>query len=230
MRSLLFLSLVPLIFSCKDEEIGHSKDVNPDAIFFDYRISGEEGRSITCMLRYRFGGPNGTTLMLEDPSKVEVDGVALKLDSAKYTGAYYEISKPVKEFTGPHEIVFTDINKKQYKEDFDFIPISLSAELPEKITRQPFTIKLKGLDNAQVPVRLVMTDTAFSTRDVNEIRQISNGEIAIDENTLSRLKKGPITLEIYTEDERSVKNGTKQGGRLFITYGLKREFELVEKL
>lgn len=229
MRLLLLLLIPLLIISCTDVEIGKSKDVNPDTIFFDYRISGEESKNMmTCMLRYRYGGPNGTTLVLDSPAKVVVDGIVPKLDSAKYTGAYYELSKPIKEFAGHHQIVFIDINNKQYKEDFDFTPFSLSAELPEKVARQPFTIKLKDFPAEETPVRLVMTDTAFSTRDVNEIRKITNGEIPIDDKTLSQLKSGPVTLEIYLEDERSVKNGTKQGGRIFITYGLKREFVLVD--
>lgn len=228
----LSLLLLPAVFilSCTNTEIGSSKDVAPDSIFFDYNISGTEADSaITCMLRYRFGGRNGTTLVLENPSTVEIDGATPTLDSTKYAGAYYELAKPLDSFRGHHTIVFTDINKKQYKEEFDFTPFTLQTELPEKIKRESFTVKLKNFPSVATPVRLVITDTAFSTHDVNEIMSIVNGKIPIDERLLSSLKAGPINLEIYLEDEWHVKHGTKQGGKVSVSYGLKRELELTDK-
>ncbi|MBS1656251.1 MAG: hypothetical protein JSU05_15470, partial [Bacteroidetes bacterium] len=69
----LLFAAICLQPSCASNEIGNAKDVNPDAIFFDYKIWGDESKDIaTCMLQYRFAGPNGTTLVLEDPSKVEI--------------------------------------------------------------------------------------------------------------------------------------------------------------
>src|ERR1700686_4421451 len=116
---LLFLSSIILFSSCGSNEIGNGKDVNPQTIYFDYKIWGEEGKDdIVVLLQYRFGGVNGATLLLEDPSKVEFDGELIKTDSSRMTGAFYEVMKPVKDFTGPHTIVFTDVNKKQYKEEF----------------------------------------------------------------------------------------------------------------
>jgi hypothetical protein len=50
-------------FSCTSNEIGNSKDVNPDAVFFDYEVWAEEGKEdVTVNLQYRMGGKNGTTL------------------------------------------------------------------------------------------------------------------------------------------------------------------------
>jgi hypothetical protein len=44
------------------------------------------------------------------------------------------------------------------------------------------------------------------------------------------LKNGPINLQFYKELEKQVKNGTREGGKLSITYGLKREFELMDSV
>jgi hypothetical protein len=53
------------LFCCTSDEIGNSKDVNPDAVFFDYEIWAEEGKDdVTVNLQYRMGGKNGTTLVL----------------------------------------------------------------------------------------------------------------------------------------------------------------------
>src|SRR5258707_13110554 len=92
-----------LIASCngRSNEIGGSKDVSPGSIWFDYQISGEEGRDeISVMLQFRFGGQNGTTLVLDPPSKVELDGELIKADSSRMTGAFYEVMRPVTEVTG----------------------------------------------------------------------------------------------------------------------------------
>src|ERR1051326_7045639 len=102
---LLFLSgcLVFCLVACNDVEIGKAKDVDPESIYYDYKISGEEGRDYAIVkLQYRFGGPNGTTLVLDEPSKVTLDGVVLKVDSAKYSGAYYEVTKPIDSLKGKH--------------------------------------------------------------------------------------------------------------------------------
>src|SRR6187551_1918495 len=105
--SLLFL------FSCTSNEIGNSKDVNPQAVFFDYEVWAEEGKEdVTVNLQYRMGGKNGTTLVLDEPSKVMLDGEQLKVDSAKVTGAYYEVQKPFASFTGKHAISFIVLIKK----------------------------------------------------------------------------------------------------------------------
>ena len=49
-----------LAVSCTSNEIGNSKDVNPESIYFDYRVWGdEESQDITVKLQYRFGGQNG---------------------------------------------------------------------------------------------------------------------------------------------------------------------------
>jgi hypothetical protein len=92
--------------SCTSNEIGNSKDVNPDAVFFDYTVLADEGgENVTVNLQYRMGGKNGTTLVLDEPSKVLLDGEQLKVDSAKINGAYYEIQKPIASFAGKHMIL-----------------------------------------------------------------------------------------------------------------------------
>ena len=214
------------ITSCNSNEIGSSKDVNPQAIYFDYKIWGDEGTDdITVMLQFRFGGANGTTLVLEDPSKVELDGVAIKADSSKMTGAFYEVIKPVKEFAGKHNIVFTDNNNRQYREEFSFQPIRLRTTVPAIIKRGDLVFELNGL-NPEDYVRVLLTDTSFASNGINRVDTVRNGRVVINKSDLDSLINGAIHLELYKEDEKPVKNGTAEGGQLSITYGLKREFVL----
>jgi hypothetical protein len=228
MSRLIILIAVSILFltACTSNEIGNSKDVNPDAIFFDYKIKGEEKDSnITVYIQYRVGGPNGTTLVLNEPAKVQLDSEEINIDSAKLTGAYYEIRKPITDFAGKHTIIFTDFNNEEYKEEFIYKPFKLKTKIPAVITRGDLAFDFEGLE-AEEYIRVAAVDTSFMSRDIHEIDTVKNNRLIIPAGKLKNLVNGPITLLLSKEKERSVKNGTKEGGRIVVSYGLQREFEL----
>ena len=227
---LFFFFLLFLFTSCGNKaDIGKVTDVKPEAIYYDYKIWGEEGKDdVTVMLQFRFGSKDGPALILDEPSKVTLDGVKLQGDSVSITGAFYELVKPLNEFRGEHTIIFTDSRKGEHKEEFNFLPFSLITELPEEIENRPFTIQLKDFPQQPTGIRLVMIDTSYQTMDVNEEIVIKEGQIPITANHLSALSAGPVTLEIYREEETPLKNASKKGGRLLMTYGLRRQFTLME--
>lgn len=225
---LLFLFFSFIISSCNSNEIGNIRDVNPERIYFDYRVSAEEGSEyVTVLLQYRFGGVNGTTLVLEDPSKVELDGERIVSDSSRMTGAFYEIMKPAKDFHGKHSILFTDITKKEYREEFNFQPMIMRTEPPAMVHRDDLVFEMDGLNPVDY-VRILLTDTSFTSEGINRIDTVKNGRIFISKIDLQNLVNGPIQLEFYKENERSVKSRTEEGGKISVSYGLKREFQLTE--
>jgi hypothetical protein len=224
----LFLYILStFLTSCTSNEIGTAKDVNPEAIYFDYKIWGEEGNNdVTIKLQYRVGGKNGTTLLLEEPAKVELDGELLKADSSTYSGVYYEVQKPVASFTGRHTIVFTDVNKKQYKEVFNFQPVALETKIPDTLQRSKIAFKFSGIDSPDY-LRVLMTDTSYTGEGINQLDTVyKDGLITIGMEDIKELVNGPIHLEITKENDSPVKNGTREGGRISISYGLKREFNI----
>lgn len=223
--TLILLSLV-FITACTSNEIGSSKDVNPDAVYFDYKVWGEEGREeVTVNLQYRMGGKNGTTLLLDAPSDVKLDGELIKVDSAKFSGAFYEVQKPVASFAGTHTIHFTDLNKKEYKEEFSFNPFSLEPDVPAVINRGELVFIFKGLEPVDY-LTVVLTDTSFSSKDINDVDTVKNGRLVISAERLGAVVNGPINLQFIKEGFNDLKNTTKEGGKLYMSYGLKREFEL----
>lgn len=223
--TLTFCFAILAMTACTSNEIGNSKDVNPDAIYFDYEVWADETNpDVTVHLQYRMGGKNGTTLILDEPSRVRFDGEELKLDSAKVTGAYYELQKPTTSFAGKHTITFTDLNKKEYKEEFEFVPFTLDSLSPV-MNRGDLVFTFKGLDSVD-HLDVALTDTSFKSADINETETIKNGRLVISAERLSALVNGPINLQFYKEAVKPVKNGTKEGGRILIRYGLRREFEL----
>ena len=214
------------LFSCTSDEIGNSKDVNPDAVFFDYEVWAEEGKEdVTVNIQYRMGGKNGTTLVLDEPSKVMLDGEQLKVDSAKVTGAYYEVQKPFASFAGKHVISFTDLNKKEYNEEFEFKPFILEPNVPSTMNRGDLVFNFKGLDSVDY-LSVILTDTSFTSADINDVDTVRNGRLVIKAGRLSALINGPINLQFFKEEILPLKKPTKEGGKFIITYGLKRDFEL----
>jgi hypothetical protein len=149
-------------------------------------------------------------------------------DSTRFMGVFYEAHKPETAFAGKHTITFTGSDGKIFTEEFEFHPFGLAEELPEQVSRAPFTIKLSGVPARETPFRLVMLDTALATDDVNEIIGIVNGQLNVSQDMLDKLANGPINLEISREEERKVRRGTKRGGKIAITYVLKRGFDLVD--
>lgn len=222
----IFLVSLVFIFSCTSDEIENSKDVNPDAVFFDYEIWAEEGKEdVTVNLQYRMGGKNGTTLVLDEPSKVLLDGEQLKVDSAKVTGAYYELQRPISSFAGKHTISFTDLNKKEYNEEFEFRPFTLDPDVPSTLSRGDLIFSFKGLDPVDY-LSVILTDTSFTSRDINDVDTVKNGRLVIRADRLSALINGPIHLQFFREQVLPLKRPTKEGGKFMITYGLKRDFQL----
>jgi hypothetical protein len=215
-----------LFSSCKNTEIGDSSDVNQDAIFFDYQVKGEEGNDdVTVLLQFRFAGENGTTLTLNDPANVQLDGEIISGDSSKLTGAFYEIQKPISSFSGPHSIIYRNADKKEFKENFSFQPFKLLNPVPESITRRDIEFELEGLEQVDF-ISLLFTDTSFLGEGINRVETVRNGKLKISRQDLENLANGPIQLQLIKEIDKPVENGTAEGGRIQISYGLKREFYL----
>jgi hypothetical protein len=220
--------IITLLASCNYAEQEPTPVLDAEHLYFDYNISAtEEKENVALRLEFKQNS-RSRGLLLEGPAKVELDGENLVPDSSKYYGVFYETSKPRTLFTGQHHIDFTGIDGNVVRQPFWFLPFSLEAELPRKISRKPFKIRVNNPDTSLKQVQLVMVDTSFNSKDVNDDVAISNGEITISGNMLSRLVNGPIILEIHSEKILPLAQKTRKGGRVAIYYSLNREFELTQ--
>ena len=225
----LFLSLLFLIACNNNARDSRSRKPAADAVYYDYQVWGEEGDStVTVTFQYRNHGGDGQAQKLKDSGSVLLDGQQLQSDSSGYSGTIYSFTQPASAFAGQHTISFVDNNGKAHKEEFRFEPFALAEELPERLKKTPFSIKLKNFPAEPAMVRLTITDTSYSSRDVNDEMMIENGEIKISESQLANLVAGPVTLEIYREDEKPLAQTAKEGGRVLMMYVLRRELNLVE--
>ncbi|HEY5970090.1 MAG TPA: hypothetical protein VIU35_19045, partial [Chitinophagaceae bacterium] len=83
----------------------------------------------------------------------------------------------------------------------------------------------KGLDPVDY-LGVILTDTSFTSNDINDVDTVRNGRLVIKADRLSALINGPIHLQFYREQTLPLKKATKESGKFMITYGLKRDFEL----
>lgn len=209
----LVLSMI-ILSACNSNEIGESKDVNQERIYFDYYIShnADDGTvNITC--QFRFAGMAGTTLVLNDSSKVEFDGEKLKVDS-NIVGAFYSINKPLNGFNGKHMISYTNSGGKRFNNEFNFVPFALSGVSEEadrtkdlKVTYQ--SAPLTKTDYTQVYSR--DTDSSFVYSQMGP-----DNYIVIPAKELMRQKGKTLSLEYRLYQEIKLQQGTSEGGRITI--------------
>ncbi|MBC7874289.1 MAG: hypothetical protein H7Y01_09855 [Ferruginibacter sp.] len=227
---IFFIALINLL-ACNIKK--EDKKADPDSIYFDYKVTAEEGDdNLTILLQYRDGGEQGDAMSIGEPGKVMLDGEVLTPDSTRMTGTFYELHKPINGFSGKHSIIFTGIDKKEYREEFYFEPVSLLTPIADTIHRldliaDPVIIGFSGLDREDY-IRVVLTDTTYYNDGINRVDSVRNGQLTLTKADLEELADGPVQLEFIREYERPVKNGTGEGGRLLITYRLKRGFFLKE--
>ena len=226
MKLLTSAFILMILISCSEEDTALP---DPGQLYLDYKISGEEGNpDATIHLRFRVGGPDRRTVALPKNASVIFDGQTLPVDSTEYTGTYYETQRRLDSLTGIHTILFKDWNGKEYKEEFSFNKFSLQSELPDTIIRGDLEFIFTSADT-DFPVLIVLTDTTFETRDINENRNVTNNRLTITAEELQFVSDGPIFMEILKEEDLGLKNPTGKGGKLIVSYGLKRQFHLVTR-
>ena len=214
------LLLITALFACNSNEIGESKDVNQDKIYMDYSISYYEGDDqVALNFQYRFAGAAGTTLVLNNPSQVKLDGEIIKADSSKYGGAFYTVNKSHHAFLGKHSIQFTDINGKQFENSFEFAPFTL-VNLPATAHSNKdllVSYNINDLNAADdIEINSVDTDSSFHYNQPG-----SNTSVAIPSSDLKRQKNADVSFEATIYRKIPLSKTTAEGGSLGLTYRLK---------
>jgi hypothetical protein len=216
----VILLLLTVLFACESNEIGESRDVNQDKIYMDYDFSYAEGdENVLLNLQYRFAGSAGTTLVLNNPSRAELDGEILKVDSSEGAGAYYETTKKFADFRGKHQISFTNLNGKRFENSFEFHPVAL-YELPATANCTKdlvihFNTACLGTGD-QIAISSLETDSSFYYQQTGPA-----GTITIPAAELKRQKSGEIQFESTVYREIPLLQTTAEGGLLRLTYRLK---------
>lgn len=223
------LGLALMGVGCKEEEKGPvKKGISSQSLFLEYQVWGDEEREyVTVLLQLRQKNNNGKTVKLNPPGFVELDGEVLQPDSSRMSGYFYEALKPLSEFAGRHKITVADENKEQVSEEFEYTPFRLASSIGERVGKEGLSLRLSGL-KAEDRVRVILVDTVFSTPDINEMLPVVSGRLEISGELLTSVRTGPVTLLLFKEEDRRIYHPAVSGGKIAVTYGLKREFDLVD--
>jgi hypothetical protein len=218
-----------LCLGCREEGKEPAKrGISAQNLFLEYQVWGDEERGMaTVLLQLRQKNNNGKTVWLDSPGQVELDGEELLPDSSGMTGFFYETQRSLPEFAGRHTIIVTDETGKQVSEEFEYTPFTLATPLRGKIGKERLVLRISGLKKED-QLRVTLVDTVFYTPDINELMPVVNGRLQITPEQLSDVESGPVTLLLFKEEERRIQNPAVRGGKIAITFGLMREFELID--
>ncbi|MES2429668.1 MAG: hypothetical protein V4556_01950 [Bacteroidota bacterium] len=219
----IFLAITTLFTgnSCTNE-IGNSKDVAQDKIYQNYDVKYVEGNDqVEISAQFRFAGKNGTTLVLDSPSRFEIDSNLIKVDSNTYRGAYYETQRPASVFGRNHSVHFTDINNKKYTNEIAFDEFTLDNVPESALKSQPLNIGFKNAilnENDYIEITSVDSDSSFS---ITHSYKENSSSILIPAAQLQRQKAKKLTLSATLYRMVPLKHITLEGGMMSVTHTLK---------
>lgn len=208
--------------ACSSNEIANSKDVNPETVYMEYAVSYSAALdSVSCRAQYRFGGINGTTMVLNPPSKVALDGRVLTVDSTEFTGAFYGRNVTASQFAGEHKWTFTGIDGKVYTTGFSFGPVVCKTELPAVISKNDISFDIQGA-SLRDSITIEISDTASATPNIRRTELIAGNKLVVAAAALKQLANGPLNISIYRNEDRPLTNSTREGGHISFNYEIRQ--------
>lgn len=225
----LLTALCLLITACSNAEIGNIKDVNPATVYTSYYVNYSEGADsmVTFRGQFTFAGPNGTSLVLNAPAKVELDGYTIAVDSNNMEGAFYEVKKPAGNFNGVHTVAFTNVNGKVYTNHFNFANFTLQP-VPGSVDNNGLLLNFSKL-NANDSVYIKVEDTSYETRDIDTLLAVKNNVLQLPGSLFSALHGGPLTVNVSSGYDKPLEQATAEGGKILFMYTLAERKTLLKK-
>lgn len=203
-----------LLTACSVDTVG-SSDVNPNAIHQDYSVNyREESNTSSISAQFRVGGASGTTVELEPPSSLFVNGKTLKKNS--FFGASYSLSQA--GFIGSASFEFTDEVGRRYMNAANLVPVQININ--------PMPIMLGT--NYYIPVTTYPLAAGDSLHAIIEQEFVENGisrfvyingqyeknysRFVFTVYDTSRLRNGIARLTISRSQRSALSDTTPRGG------------------
>jgi hypothetical protein len=217
---LFILSIIILIIisSCASNETANSDKVNQSEIYQIYSVSYNAGdMELSARATFRFGGSNGTTLMLVNPSIVKFNTEEMPYKHGAFSGTYYEINKQ-SDFIKNAVFYYKNNDKKTFDNSIKMQPIEI-VDFPSKVdTTKNYSVTWTGLPVANgETVTLVLEDKKYHTVSVstNIVGAIS---IGFSPSDLKGLVGGSANIYISRKTDFPLKEGNHLGGTIYSTY------------
>ncbi|MCW5908548.1 MAG: hypothetical protein KIS94_11865 [Chitinophagales bacterium] len=212
--------VISLASSCASNEIGHSKDVNQNEICQTYTVEYSEADDKTEVTAFfRFAGPNGTTLILDNPSTFTINNEKLKLHQTESRGAYYSKTYKGKMPEGEYVFRFLDLDGKEFTNKLNWTNMGVDS-VSASLNRNENLVILFTDDpegrNEEVTVEI--SDTANTVTET--FKHVRKNRVVIKADKLQSLH-GKLNINIRRQGYTQLKQHTKAGGYFFTDYELR---------
>lgn len=230
MKNTLWILLGALLFSaCASNEIANSGDVKQSEIYQSYSIKyDEEDNETHIKATFRFGGENGTTLVLTPPSTVTFNNEKMTRYESDLVGAYYKNAEAKPLSNGQEcKFVFEDTEGKKYTNSIKFNSV-LIGSLPKQIQKGnplEFTLVTNPLAYGE-KIIIKLKDSSHSA--VYEVpNQQPKRKFVLPAKALKQLN-GKVSMEITRSYNIMLKEAANEGGTVRFEYKTKEyEFEVL---
>ncbi len=214
-------SIAVLFSGCSSNEIGNSKDADPETVYQQYTLSYTAGEPIfEGSAQFRFAGEDGTTLVLSEPSNISFDNSVIKVDNNDIAGAYYPIKQPAANFYGRHQFTFTGINHKIYTNEFTVDSITVNSLPLVAYKSAPLQLTFNGLAAEAdyfIEANSSNTDSTFTVTFSSPGKKTL---LEIPASQLMRQKGKELTLNIAVTRKVPLQNSTREGGMILLSYNM----------
>lgn len=139
---ILILASLPLIFwQCASNETANSDAVKQTEIYQSYSVIYNAGeKELEATAGFRFGGANGTTLLISQPGKVVFNGESMPSANNIFMGTYYKINRQ-ESAESVYTFVYTDCDQNEFTNKVSLTATRIAA-CPETINLQAaFTVE-----------------------------------------------------------------------------------------
>lgn len=221
-RAALIVSLSLFMAACNNQEVQQGDYYNAHV-----EVTGEEGNPRAVVLVHLNKEGEAGQVVDSTAWLVRLDKQPVALLGAPNGELLFESQQEAESFAGAHQLEIAGPNKTSLKSELSFQPLVLQQEVPEQVPASGFDILLEpGSDS--LGLRLMLTDTAFSTNDFHKSVEAENGVIHVSAEMLKNLASGPLNLELYRLHRRRLESVGRVNGMLEERYSLRRNTTLVK--
>lgn len=220
----LILATALFNIACSTDTVS-SKDVNADAINQSYTLSYNEADNSTWMYaQFRVGGSTGTTVDLNDPAQLRINGQTPT--KSTFLGTSYEINNS--GFVRSATFEFRGSDGKTMVNSINIDPVYLRKADQTVSVAQPYLIDVEAPNlgsNEYVSVRLTQQiqkpDGSIQFNTADGVYLAATNKASFSPSDLNRLSGGVAKLEISRQKSQRLSQSTRDGGGISASYNLR---------
>jgi hypothetical protein len=222
--SMVLLAIAIFNTACSMETVS-SKDVKPEAVNQSYSVTYDQDRDSTSMwAQFRVGGSTGTTVDLDDPASLTINGKTPS--KSTLFGTAYETS--LSGFVSDASFVYNTGAGQTLTNSISLRAMSL-VSAPQNLTPSAgyaVLVQVPGYssdDNVSASLTETLDDGQGHTQFFSAIGYYDSGrsQIVFNPTELAALKPGTATLKISRSHDTNVSQSTGEGGYISATYNLR---------